>query len=119
MAVGDVLTEVTGIGGYDQAKPNGNITERHVVTAETADEQTVEVRDGAGKKIGTFKRPIDVVGNNRRSIEEQARGALAVNRTYIARATPTPAQTAAQVQALSRQVNGLLRVMLNQLDGTD
>lgn len=56
---------------------------------------------------------------NRLSILDAARQALVTNRTYIAIASPTAAQTAAQVKALSRQNNGIIRLMLNALDGTD
>lgn len=56
---------------------------------------------------------------NDRTIRSQAAAALTANRTYVALANPTAAQTTAQVKALSRQVNSLLRQMLGQLDGTD
>jgi hypothetical protein len=56
---------------------------------------------------------------NRVAIEEQAAQALDVNRTFLALATPTNAQTLAQVKALSRQNVRVIRLLLNQLDGTD
>lgn len=58
-------------------------------------------------------------GQNRTTIETQAAAALAGNKTYAALATPTAAQTTAQVKALSRQVNGVIRLLLGQLDATD
>lgn len=57
--------------------------------------------------------------DNYDSILASARSALAANRTYVALASPTTAQTTAQVKALSRQVNGLIRVLLASFDGTD
>jgi len=56
---------------------------------------------------------------NEQQIRQAAANALATNRTYIARPTPTTAQTTAQVKDLSRQNNGIIRLLLAQLDGTD
>jgi hypothetical protein len=56
--------------------------------------------------------------DNDQTIRQQATGALAANRAFVA-SSPTAAQTTAQVKALSRQVNGLIRLLLQQLDGTD
>lgn len=57
--------------------------------------------------------------DNRDAIEAQARQALAANRTYIAIASPTAAQTTAEVKALARQNNGLIRLLLGLFDGAD
>jgi hypothetical protein len=56
---------------------------------------------------------------NRRSIEEQAAAALATNRAFVALSSPTNAQTLAQVKALARQNNGVIRLLLDDLTGTD
>ena len=58
-------------------------------------------------------------GTNRTTIEQQAANALAGNRTFLALASPTNAQNAAQVKALTQQNNRIIRLLLNQLDGTD
>lgn len=63
------------------------------------------------------REPVEQV--NERNIRDAARQALATNRTYAQRATPTAAQTTAQVKALSQQQNGIIRLLLNLLDGTD
>lgn len=81
--------------------------------------QTVETyRDG----VLVETRQVQVVTtpeqDNEQTIRQQAASALASNRAYVA-STPTAAQTTAQVKALSRQVNGLIRLLLNQLDATD
>lgn len=41
------------------------------------------------------------------------------NREFLALATPTTALAVAQTRALTRQVNGLIRLVLRRLDGTD
>lgn len=56
---------------------------------------------------------------NDRTIRQQARDALTANRSFVAIASPSNAQNAAQVKALTRQNNGLIRLLLGLLDGTD
>lgn len=56
---------------------------------------------------------------NRTTIEQAALAAIATNKTYIGRATPTAAQQTAQIRALSQQQNGIIRLLLAQLDATD
>ena len=53
------------------------------------------------------------------TIVAQAVGALVSNTAYIDLATPTNAQVAAQVKALTRQNNKIIRLVLGRLDGTD
>lgn len=56
---------------------------------------------------------------NRATLEQRAIGALATNKTYLARTAPTTAQNAAQVQALTREASAVIRLLLNRLDATD
>lgn len=56
---------------------------------------------------------------NKATIRQQAATALTNNRTYLAIATPTTAQMRAQIDALTRQNQGIIRLLLNQLDGTN
>lgn len=58
-------------------------------------------------------------GANRRTVEDRAKAALTANATYLAIATPTNAQVAAQVRRLTQECTGLIRLLLNQLDTTD
>lgn len=84
---------------------------------ETRIDETVDETTGQTTRT---ERQVDVTAEvNQRTIEDQALAALTANRTYIDRASPTAAQTTAQVKALSRQNNALIRLLLGQLDGTD
>lgn len=56
---------------------------------------------------------------NEQTVRERAGQALATNRTFLAVASPTNAQVVAQVKALTRQMNGLVRLVLGQLDATE
>lgn len=82
---------------------------------------TVETYDSTGKLLGTRTVQYDVSTEqaNDETIRQQALDALTTNRTYIARQSPTAAQNTAQIQALTRQVNGLIRLVLGRLDATD
>lgn len=72
-----------------------------------------------GVLVSSEQVPVPVEQVNRDAIEQRATDALAANRIYIARTNPTAAQTTAQVGALSQQINGVIRLLLNRLDGTD
>lgn len=61
----------------------------------------------------------DTQNTNRATIQQQAATALDTNRTFLALASPTNAQTLAQVKALTRQNQGIIRLLLNQLDSTN
>jgi hypothetical protein len=81
---------------------------------------TVTTSDGHGNETTrTVTYETTVEQDNDETIRQQAANALVNNRTYVALTSPTAAQTTAQVKALSRQNNGLIRQLLGLLDGTD
>jgi len=61
----------------------------------------------------------DTADRNRTTVADQAAAALDANAAYLGTASPTNAQVAAQVKALTRQANKLIRLQLGKLDGTD
>lgn len=80
-----------GPGGFDPSKPNRNEVSRTTVDA-----------------------PIE--GVNADTLRQRVRTALATNAAYVALASPSNAQNAAQVKALSRQQNAIIRLLLGALD---
>jgi hypothetical protein len=57
---------------------------------------------------------------NRASIEDKALAALAVNDTYLTGASnATQVQVRTQVERLTRECSGLIRLLLQQLDSTE
>jgi hypothetical protein len=55
---------------------------------------------------------------NRLALIAKAAPALAANATYLALSAPTTAQNTAQIKALTRQVNTLIRLAARALDST-
>lgn len=53
---------------------------------------------------------------NEQQIRDKAAQALTANATYLALGTPTNAQNLAQIRALTRECNGLIRLVLGLLD---
>lgn len=70
-------------------------------------DKTIERDDQSGAERTTYTNPVED------GIRRQAAAALKANRTFLAIATPTNAQTLEQVKALTRQVNALIRMELD------
>lgn len=100
------VTELDSVTGYREFSADGSVTTQRALTADEAAQ--LAAQDTA-----------EVQANNSAALRQQAAAALAGNRTYVALASPTAAQTTAQVKALCRQVNGVIRLVLDQFDGTD
>jgi hypothetical protein len=92
--------------GYTAWDASGNQTTSRALTAAEA----------------TWLAGIDTANTqaaNKATIQQQAQTALTNNQTHVAIASPTNAQVVAQVQALTKQMNGVIRLLLNQLDATN
>lgn len=72
-----------------------------------------------GQLVKEYTVPIPDHVANERTLRAQAANAMAANRAFTELAPPSNAQVIAQVKALSRQVNALIRLELQELSGTD
>lgn len=75
-----------------------------------------DVLDATAPQIEVARRPMPPADVNRRTIESQGAAALTVNQTYLAVASPTNTQNLAQIRALTRQNQGLIRLLLERLE---
>ena len=73
-----------------------------------------------GELLSETDETVDTTAvDNEMAIRERAAVALDANLTFLAITSPTNAQNAAQVKALTRQVNGLIRLTIGSLDEVD
>lgn len=61
------------------------------------------------------KQASDQLSANRAALLSKAHTALSANATFLAIASPTTAQAVTQVKALTRQINALIKLELNDL----
>lgn len=78
---------VYGIGGFDPAKTNNNVIISATLTVDQA----------------------DINGD---ALRNKAQTALTNNQAFLAISSPTNAQALAQIQALTRQMDALIRLQL-------
>ena len=102
------------------------MADKLIVDADTGETTTVPLtaeeqaeRDAMAVEYEQQRQAEGTRTANRQTIEDAARKALASNRTYLGLSSPTNAQNAAQLKALTRQVNGLIRLALSELDAAD
>jgi hypothetical protein len=107
VAIGDELQTVYG--------PTG-VTERHIVTAEDATTQSLDVRNGSGAVLRSYVRQRDLTFDNGQTLRSRAQAALTVNAAFLALASPTNAQVVAQVQRVTKECSALIRLALNLMD---
>lgn len=85
----------------------------------TTRNDTDQVFDGHGNVIASTPRVRDVtIEVNQSTLVSRATAALTANATYLGIAAPTNAQVVAQVQLLTKECNGIIRLLLSQLDST-
>lgn len=56
---------------------------------------------------------------NRAELIAKSEQALSINKTFLALAAPTNAQALAQIQMLTRECDGLIRLLIGKLDLTE
>lgn len=80
----------------------------------------VEVPDMLTTQQATARQAAEVQAeSNEKTILQQAADALAGNTAFLNIASPSNAQTLAQVKALTRQNNKIIRMLLRKFDATD
>jgi hypothetical protein len=79
----------------------------------------VQADDGTG--VVTTSLPLATAAQkiNADGLRAKAAQALATNADFLALASPTNAQTLAQVKTLTRECNAVIRLLLGHLDTTD
>lgn len=92
--------------GYVQFNSDGSVATSRALTGAEA-QQLVDIDTN------------NATVSNKSTLTQQAQSALAANRAYLGITSPTNAQVAAQVKALTQQTQALIRFALNQFDGTN
>lgn len=90
----------------------------NVVITTTAEEGTnLVTRDAEGNIVSSTPLPAERV--TAKALDAKITTALTNNADFLALASPTNAQVGAQVKALTRQVNALMRLVTSRLDSAD
>lgn len=88
-----------------------NVSEKTITGMGYTDQQVQSAINTAAGQFVDLKLNLD-------TIQQNARTAYQNNVAYLNIPTPTQAQAAAQVQALTRQMNGLIRVVIGDFTGS-
>jgi hypothetical protein len=86
--------------------------------------RTITTNDKDGNVLSSETVTVPDSDTNRDAILDGARQALATNRAFVTAAKPGTAAAVAdaaytQAKALTRQTNGIIRLLLGLVDGTD
>lgn len=94
------------------------MAETRALARETARLRVYEVRDDATGKLLRTEEDIVVPpeDTNAAALRDKAQQALAANSAYLGMTTRTQADVAAQVVKLTRECNGIIRLLLGQFD---
>lgn len=112
-------------GGFVAAAPVQNVAERWDNTANTytrwntagaQQEQRALTADEAARMAEADTA--DQTGFNSRDMRQKLETALGINATYAAVANPTAAQNLAQIRALTKECNSLIRLQMDLLGDT-
>ena len=113
-----------GVGGFIPTEPFGNALEQwdddtrtyHDYRSGSDESRAYTADENAAADARAAAR---TEAANETTIRDKATTALGTNTTFLGLTSPTNAQNAAQIKALTRQVNGLIRLTIRRLDGTE
>ena len=109
---------------YAWLDPTGNVIDVSAVPGPgTVDITNVNPQPGVGWStpdggVTWVQPPANDALANQAALLQKAANAIANNITFLGLGTPTNAQVLAQVQALTRQVDALIRVVADELTDT-
>lgn len=110
-------------GGYDPVAAQHNMAEQWDGAAQTYtawDSQGVQTSSraftAAESAQNTAMDTASTASGNQAGLLGKAQNALTSNATYLAIGSPTTGQAVAQVASLTKQVNALIRLLLQQFD---
>jgi hypothetical protein len=75
--------------------------------------------DLTAAQIEAVQNRCESVNDNGAELRRRARAALVANRTYLLNPAPTAGEVRDQVAALTRQMNAVVRFVLEAYDGTE
>lgn len=87
---------------------------RHDFFNETVQPYTVEENVAADDRSAAA-----LAASNEQTLRQRATVALSTNAAFLDLSAPTNAQSLAQIKALTRQMNGLIRLAVGELSSTD
>lgn len=77
---------------------------------------TIQRQDSTGRVLASDTVQVDITAEvNADTLRSRSTAALVTNATYLAIASPTVAQNTAQVKALTKQIDALIRLDLSLL----